>query len=95
MTTAIANNNNDDEDNSNSDDEERGEPAIADQDPQSSLYMDEVRQKLSSLFSFPDEPVPTKQGCLSVQSSDTIDRKLSKFLSRYFIPKLSKKLSIQ
>lgn len=65
VTTANANNNNDDEDNSNSDDEERGEPAIADQDPQSSLYMDEVRQKLSSLFSFPDEPVPTKELAIS------------------------------
>lgn len=62
VTTVDANNNNsDDEDNSNSNDEEREEPAIPDQDPQSSLYMDEVRQKLSSLFSFPDEPVPTKE----------------------------------
>lgn len=28
--------------------------------PQANVYMDEVRQKLSSLFSFPDEPAPTK-----------------------------------
>lgn len=40
--------------------EQSGDVAVDDQDPQSSIYMDEVRQKLSSLFSFPDEPAPTK-----------------------------------
>lgn len=60
VTTIDAKNN--DEDNANISEENRGgEPAIPDQDPQSSLFVDEVRQKLSSLFSFPNEPVPVKE----------------------------------
>lgn len=46
----------DDED-SKSEEQTSDDVTVDDQDTQPSIYMDEVRQKLSSLFSFPDEPV--------------------------------------
>lgn len=42
-------------------DEHRTEITVQAQEPETSIYMDEVRQKLSSLFSFPDEPAPQKE----------------------------------
>lgn len=55
-STAQSPNEDEDED-SKSEEQTSRDVSIGDQDTQPSIYMDEVRQKLSSLFSFPDEPV--------------------------------------
>lgn len=44
---------------------------IQSQDSETNLYMDEVRQKLSSLFSFPDEPVPQKEFAINTNFKRT------------------------